>query len=183
MVTRTLQRMKIHVDKIPEEGERIEGGIEPSEISLDLPGYSLDEPVVFAGHVAKTDEDVYVEGTVRGAVRPECSRCLATFTMPLELDMNLVYVPKREQTEEEGETLDPDSNLSYYEGDSIDLLQEIRDLVLTSLPIKPVCRPDCKGLCPQCGADLNTAACSCEQQRGPSPFDKLKELRSKLEEK
>jgi uncharacterized protein len=173
--------MKIRVDTIPEEGEHIEGGIEPSEINLDLPGYSLEEAVVFAGHAAKADDGVYVEGTIRGTVHPECSRCLTTFEMPLELDMNVVYVPEEERTGKQSETLDPDSNLSFYEGDSIDLLREIKDLILTSLPIKPICRPDCKGICPQCGADLNAAACKCEQHRGVSPFDKLKELRSRLE--
>ena len=173
--------MKIRVDRIPEEGRQIEGNIDPASVELDIPCYSLDEPLALKGRAARTGEDVYVEGTLTGSLNSECSRCLVNFRMPLDLDLNIVFAPQKEGMEEDNDALEQDENLSYYSGDSIDLVQEIKDLILVTLPIKPICRPDCKGLCPQCGADLNTNPCRCEQHKGPSPFDKLKELKGKLE--
>jgi uncharacterized protein len=173
--------MRIRVDEIPAEGQDIEGSIEPSELQLDVPGYRLNEPFTFSGHAEKTVDDVYVEGSLRGAVSSECSRCLMNFKMPLDLDFKIMYVPDEERVGKKVDMIEPDSNLSLYKNDVIDLLREINELVLVSLPLKPICRSDCKGLCPQCGTDLNVSACGCEQSKGPSPFDKLKDLKSRLE--
>ena len=175
--------MRIRVDTIPAEGQHLDGTIEPSEIGLDVPGYRLNEPLIFSGHATKSLDDVYVEGSLRGAVSSECSRCLKNFDMPLDLEMKILYIPDKERPGEKGEMLESDSNLSLYEDDVVDLLREINDLVLVNLPLKPICRSDCKGFCPQCGADLNVSPCECEQDRGPSPFDKLKGLKAKLEQK
>ncbi len=174
--------MKIRTDQIAEEAERIEVNIEPSEIRLGVPCYRLNDPLVFSGTVIKSEDDIYIEGKLQGAIESECSRCLTSFKMPLDLEVNVVYVPEREVSEEEGADIEEGANTFYYSGDTVDLRQEIQDLVLVSLPIKPVCRPECKGLCSQCGADLNEGPCGCEQRTGPSPFDKLKGLRSKLKD-
>ena len=175
--------MKIRVDNIPEEGWRITERVDPAQIEFDMPGYRLDEPLIFIGEAMRAGEDISLRGTLSGTVNPQCSRCLADFAMPVDLPMDVVYVFREERPEKEDETIEPHSNISYYEGDTLDLIKEIKDLLLVSLPIKPVCRADCKGLCLQCGADMNTAPCTCEQRPAASPFDKLEALKSKLEEK
>jgi len=175
--------MKIRVDKIPPEGREVKGRIEPSELKLDVPGYTLNTPLTFSGYATKSTDDVYVDGSLKGAVTAECSRCLVSFEMPLELDMKVMYVPDEERLDKSSDMIESDSNVSLYENDVIDFSREINDMVLVSLPLKPICQPDCKGLCPQCGADLNVSPCGCEQSKGPSPFDKLKDLKAKLEGK
>ncbi|UCD57328.1 MAG: DUF177 domain-containing protein [Candidatus Hydrogenedentota bacterium] len=173
--------MKVHVDEVPEGGQHIEGSIQPSDVKLELPGYSLTQPLTFAARARKTGDDVYMEGNLRGVVNSQCSRCLTSFNLPLDMDVNVIYVPEKERLGKEGNVLEPDSNLSFYEGDAIDLLREVKDLIHVNLPIKPICRPDCRGLCPRCGADLNVAPCECEQQTEGSLFEKLRELKSRLE--
>jgi uncharacterized protein len=174
--------MKLHIDTIPEEGIDLAGKIEPSEIALDVPGYDLNTPVEFTGHALKAEDDVYVEGRLQGNVDTDCSRCLEEMTIPLDLQVNVLYVPKRKLPEEEDDgTVEPGSNVAFYIGDTIDLLQELRDLILINLPIKPVCRPDCKGLCASCGANLNVSECECRDSSSGSPFDKLMELKERMQ--
>lgn len=128
-------------------------------------------------------EGVTVKGNLTGSVRSQCGRCLGNFKMPVDAGMDIMFLPRSERADDETELVDVDESFSYYDGDSIDLLKEIKDLIIVSLPIKPICREDCKGLCPQCGADLNEGPCRCGGKSGPSPFDELKELRSKLEKR
>ncbi len=175
--------MKIRVDKIPDEGEPIEGNVSPSEMSLDMPGYSLTENIGFVGHVTKNGDDVLVQGKLQGVVNSECSRCLKNFALTIDLDMNVVYVPERERPGEASDIKELDPNLAFYDGDTIDILHEVKDLVLVNLPIQPICHAGCKGLCPHCGVDLNVTQCECEHEVASSPFAKLKDLKIKLEKK
>ena len=172
--------MRIRVESIPEDGKSIHEEIEPAAIELDEPYYTIEEPLVFTGSATRNGDDIYIKGRLSGAVKSECGRCLETFLMPIDLAVDAVFAPREEDAEDENEMFESESNLSYYDGDSIDLLQELKDIILVSLPIKPICRLDCKGLCPQCGTDLNKGSCQCENRKGPSPFDKLKELKTKL---
>lgn len=180
--------MKIRVDSIPGEGLRIERKIEPSDLEPDVPGHGPAEAFSFIGRarrsrVGGSGEGVTVKGNLTGSVRSQCGRCLGNFKMPVDAGMDIMFLPRSERADDETELVDVDESFSYYDGDSIDLLKEIKDLIIVSLPIKPICREDCKGLCPQCGADLNEGACRCGGKSGPSPFDELKELRSKLEKR
>lgn len=174
--------MKFRIDTIPEEGTYVEATISSASITIDMPGYSLDNPLVFSGRLTRSAQNVYVRGNLSGAVNAQCGRCLESFDMPLNLDMDIAFSPQREQLDQEMEMIEQDSNLAYYEADSIDLLPEIRDLFLVNLPIRPVCRSECKGLCSHCGADLNVNPCKCEQHLEASPFEKLKGLKSKVEQ-
>ncbi|RJP18568.1 MAG: DUF177 domain-containing protein [Candidatus Abyssobacteria bacterium SURF_5] len=173
--------MKLRIDTIPEAGLDLEGLIDPSEIGLDLPNYRLNEPLAFTGHAVKTEDDVYVEGRLQGAVEADCSRCLEKMSIPIDLEVNVMYVPREKLPDEENGTIEPESNIDYYVGDTIDLLQEIRDLLLVNLPIKAVCREDCKGLCSFCGTNLNISGCDCHDRSAGSPFEKLEELKKRMQ--
>ena len=175
--------MKIRVDNIPEEGRQINAKIDPSKNDWDLPaGYGFAKTLTFAGRVRRSGEDLAVEGNLTGSIESQCSRCLGNFEMPVDMALDTVFTPRGEIEDEDVEVVEVDSGISFYDGISIDLDKEIRDLILINIPIGPVCWEDCKGLCSGCGADLNTVPCGCSSDGGPSPFDKLKELKAKLEE-
>lgn len=175
--------MKLRVDTIPEEGMDLEGDIGPEQIKLEMPNYRLIKPLHFSGHATKTEEDVYIEGVLRGEVEADCSRCLEPMKLPLDLDLNVMFVPGKKLPEGNNGTIEPESNLAFYLDDTIDLLQELRDLLLVNLPIKPICRPDCKGLCALCGKNLNIIGCDCLESTTESPFSKLLEVKKKMEKK
>jgi uncharacterized protein len=73
-----------------------------------------------------------------------------------------------------------EAEISYYEGDGLLLEDVLREQVLLAVPLKAICREDCKGLCPHCGKNLNLAQCSCEEPVEDLRWSGLRELRSKL---
>jgi uncharacterized protein len=108
---------------------------------------------------------IVASGRIRGRWVADCSRCLT----PIEQEFDLRL---REVFEE-----DPVEDETYpLHNDEIDLDQPVRDLVVPDLPIVPLCDPECRGLCPQCGADRNDAPCSCEERSDPR-WDALGDLR------
>jgi uncharacterized protein len=99
-----------------------------------------------------------VQGTVESQVRLECVRCLEPFALPISSELEETY-RLSEAGSKPGE--------SYVVGDDgwLDLSPVLREQAWVDIPMKPLCRPDCKGLCPQCGANLNHESCECDDTR------------------
>jgi uncharacterized protein len=152
----------------------------------DLPS-ELDEPfrVLLQSH--QIGEDIFVEGRVEGALEVECSRCLARYRHTLREPFRVVLEPagQRQPTDPEavealardGVCLGDDLETGWFRGTEIDLGAISMEAVVLALPVKPLCRDDCAGLCPVCGADRNTNSCGCEEIRTDSPFAALQALR------
>jgi uncharacterized protein len=125
---------------------------------------------------------VEIEGSISTAVRLDCGRCLQSFEMPLESQFALTYsqidtAPEQsDSNDEEIELTIEDMGLIHYQGEEIHLDKEIQEQVILALPLRALCKPDCKGLCPGCGADLNTAVCECERSSTGGKFEALKKL-------
>jgi uncharacterized protein len=77
----------------------------------------------------------------------------------------------------------PETEIGYYQGDSLALEDVLREQVLLSLPLKTLCKPDCKGLCPRCGADRNRQPCSCDMGPSDPCWEALAGLRGRIESK
>jgi len=99
---------------------------------------------------------IEVTGTVRAPWQGECRRCLGSVHSELEAEVRELYTPPG--VDGDGE---PDEETYELGPDHLDLLPLARDAVLLELPLAPLCRPDCAGLCPTCGSDLNTTPCDC----------------------
>jgi uncharacterized protein len=184
--------MRIRVKAVPAEGLEIEGKIDPSDIELDIAGHELIEALTFSGRATRTGDDVIVKGRLTGTMLSQCGLCLGDFKATIDAAVDVVFAPwvesqdeqdERDEQERGDEVVGPSVGFSYYDGRYIDLNEEIRDVLLVELPIRPVCSEDCKGLCHVCGADLNEASCRCDTSNESSPFGKLEELREKLEKK
>jgi uncharacterized protein len=93
-----------------------------------------------------------------------CSRCLEAFTLPVTTHFDLRYVPRTENVGEgEKEVEEDDLATAFYSNDRIDLGHLIGEQLQLAVPMKPLCDEACKGLCPQCGMNLNTGSCDCSQ--------------------
>jgi len=125
---------------------------------------------------------VELEGNISTAVRLDCGRCLQSFETPLESNFALAYSqnePAPEQSSSSHEELEltaEDMGLIYYQGEEINLKNEIQEQVVLAFPLRAICKPDCRGLCPQCGADLNIEKCKCDRLPSEGKFDALKKL-------
>ncbi len=111
---------------------------------------------------------VLVTGKVTTTVTLECSRCLTLFEHPLEAlfeaqcDIRTFHLMAEGLPVEEGEEV-----TAIFDSNSVDLWELARQAVIVHLPMRPLCHPECKGLCPHCGANLNETTCSCEMPADP----------------
>jgi uncharacterized protein len=125
-------------------------------------GMALAVPLVVAGRLSTAGEGKYYwQATLRTVVRAECRRCLAPVDVPIAESLGLVFVD-----EEEAES-DDDCYLVPRRASALDLSEAVREELLLAAPQFVVCREDCRGLCPRCGADLNAGPCGCAPEMDP----------------
>ena len=123
----------------------------PAKLGLDMIGVPEGSPLVVDVRLESVTEGVLATGTVTGTVAGECGRCLTGFTEGLAVDFVELFAYPNSATEE---TTDPDE-VPRLEGDRLDLEPVVRDAVVLSLPLTPLCQSDCGGLCPHCGERLD----------------------------
>lgn len=141
-------------------------------------------PVKGQVRVFHAHQMVEIEGQVAVAAKFTCGRCLQDFEMSVGCDFALTYcreLPEVEiEDDEEGAELSAeDMGLVLYEGHEIDLTESIQEQLIMALPATPVCDQGCKGLCPQCGADLNVTSCDCRPQDLSLKMAALKDFKVK----
>lgn len=126
--------------------------------------------------VAKLDgEEIRIRGYLETRLEARCDRCLAPVEFPVRRDFDLAYRPVASiAREEEIEVAGDELGVGFYSGEGIDLADLLSEQVILSVPMKIVCRAECRGLCPVCGADRNREDCHCPSPRSESPFAKLK---------
>lgn len=140
-------------------------------------------PLKAALRAQQIGDIVEIEGNISTAVRMDCGRCLQSFQMPLESSFARTYSQKEpapeqsDANQQELELTAEDMELIYYQGKEINLKNEIQEQVVLAFPLKTLCKPDCRGLCPKCGADLNTEECDCDRSPPAGKFDALKGLK------
>jgi uncharacterized protein len=130
-----------------------------------------------------TIQDIRVNGELSGSFQMACARCLEPVTQELAHKFDLLYRPLgADAGKEELSVTAVEAEISYYEGDGLLLEDILREQVLLAVPLKVICREDCKGLCAHCGKNLNVGPCSCEEPVEDPRWSALKEIRNKLEQ-
>jgi uncharacterized protein len=109
-----------------------------------------------------------VSGTVRAGVRFSCSRCLKNFETVLSENFSVTFHQERLPSDRDSEPLEKeltadDVGLIHFRGETIDLHESVQEQIVMMLPQRPLCNESCKGLCAQCGADLNQGDCGCRE--------------------
>jgi uncharacterized protein len=141
--------------------------------------YRIMSDVALALRVRKDGEKCRLTGGVRTRVQLSCCRCLEPFEVPSDLEVDLLYLPHSANVgEAESEITAEELSTAFYRDDQIDLGELVREQLQLSLPMKPLCRDDCRGLCPVCGTNLNTGRCSCDARWHDPRFAELEALRS-----
>ena len=135
---------------------------QPDEVGQEGDAYRIVAPVHLDFELHKDKDKFRFVGKAQTELELVCSRCLEPFRMPVESSFNLRFLPATEMAaDDEREVQEEDLETSYYRDDQIDLNELLREQFYLALPMKPLCREDCKGLCAQCGTNLNTGTCAC----------------------
>ena len=177
----------IRVEDIPEEGlefhllDRKDGW---NSYLHEIPAceFSIDDDVRATIKLRAFGRAVRLQGRVDTVLTLQCCRCLEPYSYPLTSRIDVTLFPETDIVpEEETELGREDLKASFFSGEEVDLSGLIREQIILGAPLNPLCRDLCKGLCPQCGANLNEGDCRCEKETRQSVFDVLKNL--KLNEK
>jgi uncharacterized protein len=140
----------------------------------------VDAPVHLAFDISKDARQFHLVGRVQSTLALVCGRCLDPIAMPVDLPFDLLYLPHQETAVEgEVEVEDDDLTTGYYEDEQIDLGQLVLEQFYLALPMKPLCRESCRGLCPECGTNLNTGTCSCVREWTDPRLEGLRSLLDK----
>ena len=160
--------------------------------------YEVVAPFAFRLEAYKVREDAYLKGDMRGEIEIECGRCVARYRQPLRETFALVLesaggrIPAdpegAEALKRDGMCLGEEIEAGWYRGSEVQLGAYFAEIVSLGMPVQPLCRDDCLGLCPRCGTDRNVSPCSCRdlaeegelESKSESPFAALAALRDEI---
>jgi uncharacterized protein len=126
--------------------------------------------------------DIRLRGRFAGSFQVPCARCVEPVTIPLAAEFDLIFRPAGADAEAADRSITAvETEIGYYLEDSLSLEDVLREQVLLSLPVRTLCKPDCKGLCPRCGVNRNSQACSCEVGPSDPRWQALAGLRGRIE--
>lgn len=140
---------------------------------------AFPEPFTGEALAFRTEDGIVIRFQVSGVADLQCSRCLTVFRHPLKLDFTEEFRASK-GAKVPGDLQDDDETGAVfvpYQGDKIEVAEVLRQHILLALPVKPLCKDDCLGLCPTCGRNRNEGACDCaDPERGDARFGVLKQL-------
>lgn len=155
----------LNLNTIRAAHERFEQEYPAAALGLARDDFEVAAPVALTFDIYKDKQQFRLVGQVRTALSLGCSRCLEAFDLSIDAEFDLRYQPHAQNTgEAEREIEENDLTTAFYENDEIDLGQLMAEQFYLSLPMKPLCTPQCKGLCSLCGTNLNRATCTCSPQ-------------------
>ena len=165
------------------ERRRIEfdATFDPGDLSFP-DNWQLAEPLRAEGFAELLDRKdtrtIHVSGRIEGRLGNACARCLEPITTKIEDKLDLYFYPMAEIARSEEKAISSDDvDIGFYEEPGLPLAEAVREQVSLWLPVRELCREDCKGLCPQCGANLNEERCDCQEELADSRWDALRDLK------
>jgi uncharacterized protein len=170
--------LSLNLAKIRTAHERFEKTYSPVAVAAEGDSFSIVAPIALAFDVQKDQDHFRLAGHVVTTLELPCSRCLEPFTWPVDATFDLRYQPRsRNVGDGEREVEEDDLSTAFYEHDEIDLGQLMREQFYLSLPMKPLCLDECRGLCAQCGTNLNRGTCGCQHDWEDPRFAALRALK------
>jgi uncharacterized protein len=168
--------MRVELTSLEREGLVLDERGWAQALGVELEPALCCDPLEVHCELSKFEGLVVARGWVKGKMILSCDRCLKEFGSPYKSFFEIHYKPvpeggpPEEASGEEVETV-------YYEGDRLDLADQVRQTILLSVPMRALCREDCKGFCSGCGSDLNRETCRCGEPPSDPRWDALKKLK------
>lgn len=178
--------LNVQLDEIKDSGLSLEGEVAPGEFPqlaemVAAGEATFPEQVKYRIEISRLIDMIEVAGHIESVLELKCGRCLESYQMPFSSDFFLTYskeLPEFDDDDgEETELSAEEMGLILIEGEELELLEPLQEQLMMAMPIQPICRNECKGLCPICGCNLNTATCQCVEEKFDTRFDALKNFK------
>jgi len=158
---------------------RIRKSYAPGTVDYRTGDFRQAEPLEVRATAELVEGQIRVAGELHTRLEMVCARCLEPVHEDISREFDLFYKPLATMTKEEEEQLKlDDTEIAFFEGEGMFLADVLAEQVLLALPMKAICRSDCRGLCPQCGVNLNNEECRCESHAADprmAPLARLKQ--------
>jgi uncharacterized protein len=168
--------MYIEVEEIGSKGLVLNDRVALDENQLIEEESFFVEEIDYVIHLSREGKQIKAKGNINTMVSLPCVKCLEPFDLKIDSDFDIILFPV-ELIEITNSSLNPeDMEYIFFDGDRIDLAKILMEQVNLFIPYKPLCSPNCKGLCPYCGINLNYESCLCEDSPNEVNFlfDKIK---------
>jgi uncharacterized protein len=175
--------MLISLAHLPNDGLRFDHQYSGDELELSGHEFLFQSPPHVSGRVDRTGVDIRLRGRLRAALEMPCDRCLEPVALSVDTPFDLFFSPSEYEADKSGETElhERDLDFSIYENDEINLDEVVLEQLELNLPSRVLCRDECRGLCAQCGINLNHEECPCQPPVDPR-WQALAELKNNRDE-
>jgi len=152
-----VEDFKVSIESLEQRSiYRIEGEVALDSVELEIGSCPLLEPLKVEIEYVLRGRELFVQGKVKTALSCPCSRCLEPARVDIDGEIEAIYRPiEKLKVLRREEVLEKLENVVYYSDPVVDLFERVLEAVVVEVPQKPLCKPDCKGLCPFCGENLN----------------------------
>lgn len=156
--------MQIDLRQLEQGQTHLEMEITGASVGITSPEVALEGPLTLSLHLDRRGDEIWIRGNVHAIALQQCSRCLVDFSQILALDLEVFCARVQNPRVESHPALDEeDGGVHHHDGKVLSIDGEIREAVILGLPMQPLCRDSCAGLCPRCGEDRNLGPCRCAQ--------------------
>lgn len=163
------------VHSLTEGDNKFHLSLKPEDIGIDT--ITRNKMIESDINLKRNGSEILLEGEVKFSLDLDCSRCFKQFTLNKNEKIYAYFIKRKPSVNAENKDLsEKNVKAEYYENDTINISPVLSDTINLSLPIKPLCRNDCKGLCPFCGVDLNNNQCNCKKEKMDPRWEPLKKL-------
>jgi DUF177 domain-containing protein len=174
--------VKLRIEDITAQAKELRFAEPESEVNRvlgqgSIAEYHVDGPMRVEVAYYRAGTELFFAGTLSADVTAQCARCAEEFSATVARPFKFILTPRVVGYEKRNDLGLEDLELSLYDGDEVDLSPLIREQQLLALPTRPLCRDDCRGLCPQCGVNLNRTQCGCTAPAGDPRLAVLRSLK------
>jgi uncharacterized protein len=177
----------VDLKDLDREKVSIDGSFEPGVIDFSADNIRQTKPLVWKATAERAGEEIRIAGSLETTVEIACSRCLEPASIEVSRPFDLYFRERDEsmfdEDENEIELSDKDTRTAFFSGTKLALAEILQEQVLLALPMKVLCKLDCKGLCPTCGTNLNLKSCNCQKEQFSPHLDALLEFKRRLEDR
>lgn len=176
----------IDLKDLAHEKISFQGSFQPGVIEFGADNIRQIGPLDWSASAERAGGEVRISGSVKASLELACSRCLEPARFETAKPFDLFFRQRDEQMfdeDEEIELSEEETKTAFFTGTRLAIGDILREQILLALPMKVLCKVDCKGLCPTCGTNLNSGGCNCPKEEFSPHMDTLLEIKRRLEER